>query len=138
MVFFYLIENLSLKRKASSNNPTYLWHLRLDHINLKKIDILVKEGLLSSLTIQPLPACTSCLKGKITKRLFLAKENRSKYVLELIHIDVCGPLNIRAKGSFEYFITFIDDYSRYEYVYLLHRKSEDLKSSKNFAPGIPQ
>ena len=47
-------QDLSLKRKAYSNNPTYLWHLRLGHINLKRIDRLVKEGLLSSLTIQPL------------------------------------------------------------------------------------
>ena len=100
-------QNLPLKRKASSNNPTYLWHLRLGHINLKKIDRLVKEGHLSYLTIQPLPICTSCLEE--TKRPFLAKDNRSKGVLELIHTDVYGPLNGMARGDFEYFITFIDD-----------------------------
>ena len=44
-------QNLPLKRKASSNNSTYLWHLRLDHINIKRIDRLVKEGYLSYLTI---------------------------------------------------------------------------------------
>ena len=55
-------QNFLLKRKASSDNPTYLWHLRLDHINLKRINRLVKEGPLSFLTIQPLPVCTSCLE----------------------------------------------------------------------------
>ena len=52
-------QNLSLTRKASSNNPTYLWHLRLSHINIKMIDRLVKEGFLSFFTIKTLPACTS-------------------------------------------------------------------------------
>ena len=84
-------QNLPLKRKASYNNPTYLWHLRLGHINLKKIDRLVKESPLSSLTIQPLPACTSCLEGKMTKKSFSTKGNKYKGVLDLIHIDVCGP-----------------------------------------------
>ena len=60
----------------------------------------------------------------MTKRIFLAKDNRSNGVLELTHIDVCEPLNVRAKRGFEYFITFIDDYSKYGYIYLLHRKSE--------------
>ena len=55
-------QNLPLKRKASSNNPTYLWHLRLGHINLKRIDRLVKENPLSYLTIPLLPVRTSCLE----------------------------------------------------------------------------
>ena len=63
-------QNLPLKRKASSNNPTYLWHLRLGHINLKMIDRLVKEGPLSFLTIQPLLGYTSCLEENDQKALF--------------------------------------------------------------------
>ena len=68
----------------------------------------------------------------MTKRPFSAKGNRSKCVLELIHIDVCGPLNVRARGIFEYFINFIDDYSRYGYIYLLHRKSVVFEKFKEF------
>ena len=55
---------LSLKRKVSSNNPTYLSHLRLGHINLERIDRLVKDKHLSSLTIQSLPMCTILLRRK--------------------------------------------------------------------------
>ena len=84
---------------------------------------MVKEGRLSYLTIQPLLVCTSCLEEKMTKRPFSTKDNRSKGVLELIHTDVCGPLNVRARRGFEYFITFINDYSMFGYVYLLHHKS---------------
>ena len=84
-------QNLSLKIKASNNNPTYIWHLRLGHINLKRIDRLVKKDPLSSLTIQPLPACIPCLEEKMTNIPFSIKDNRSKGVLELIYTYVCGP-----------------------------------------------
>ena len=125
-------QNLSLKRKVSFNNPMYLWHLKLSHMNLKMIDGLVKEYPFLSLTIQLLSACTSCLDEKITKRSFSAKDNKSQGILKLIHTNVCVPLNVRARGDFEYFITFIDDYSRYDYVYLLQRKSESFKKFKEF------
>ena len=73
--------------------------------------------------MEALLVCESCLEGKITKRLFVAKDNRSKEVLELIHYDLYGPMNIQARGGFEYFITLIDDYLRYGYIYLMCRKS---------------
>ena len=37
---------------------------------------------------------------------------------------MCGPFDIQARGGYVYFITFIDDYSWYGFVYLMHRKSE--------------
>ena len=47
---------------------------------------------------------------------FSTKDNRSNGVLELIHIYVCVLLNIRARRGFEYLITFIDDYSMYDFI----------------------
>ena len=44
--------------------------------------------------------------------------------LNVIHSDVCGPMSTHARGGFIYFITFIDDYSRYGYLYLMRYKSE--------------
>jgi len=122
----------SLKRKSPSSNPTKLWHLRLGHINLNRIDRLVKDGILPSLVVEPMPVCESCLEGKMTKRPFSSKGNRAKDLLELVHTDVCGPINVRARGGYEYFITFTDDYSRYGYIYLMHRKSEAFEKFKEF------
>ena len=52
---------------------------------------------------------------------------------------MCEPLNVRVKGSFEYFITFIDDYLRYGYIYLLHHKFEVFeKFKKNCAKAEKQ
>ena len=53
-------------------------------------------------------------------------------MLELIHTNVCGPMLTQAKGGYEYFITFTDDYSRYGYMYLMKRKSEDFEKFKEF------
>ena len=53
-------------------------------------------------------------------------------MLELVHMDVCGPMSTQAKGGYEYFITFTDDYSRYGYVYLMKRKSETFEKFKEF------
>ena len=89
------VVSIPSKRKESSSNSTNLWHLRLGHINLNRIDRLVKDGVLNSLVVEPLPICEPCLEGKITKRPFSAKGNRAKDLLELIHSDVCGPINIR-------------------------------------------
>ena len=68
----------------------------------------------------------------MTKRSFSAKGFRAKEPLELVHSDVYGPLNIQARGGYEYFVTFIDDYSRYEYVYLMQRKPETFGKFKEF------
>ena len=107
------------KRKEPSSNSTRLWHMRLGHINLNRINRLVKEGISGDSVFQPMEVCESCLEGNMTKRPFLAKGNRTNALLELVHTDVCGPITIRLRGGYEYFITFTDDHSRYGYVYLM-------------------
>ena len=72
----------------------------------------------------------------MTKRSFSSKGNRAKEVLELVHSDVCGPINVQARGGFEYFVTFTDDYSRYGYVYLMTRKSEAFDKFKEFKAEV--
>lgn len=49
-----------------------------------------------------------------------------------MHTNVCEPINIRARGGYEYFITFTDDYLRYGYIYLMHGKSEAFEKFKEF------
>ena len=49
---------------------------------------------------------------------------RSSQVLGLVHSDVCGKLNEKSLGGGQYFLTFIDDKTRYTWVYILKNKSE--------------
>ena len=64
-------------------------------------------------------------------RPFKAKGYRAKEVLDLVHTDLCGPISTSARGRYEYFVTFIDDYSRYGYIYLMHHKLKPLRNSKS-------
>ena len=106
--------------------------MRLGHIGLDRINRLVNDGPLRELSIGSLPVCESCLEGKMTKRPFSAKGSRATKPLQLVHTDVCGPLNVQARGGYEYFVNFIDDYSRYGYLYLMQRKYETFGKFKEF------
>ena len=119
-------------QKVSHSDNKYLWHLKLGHINLDRINWLVKDGPLRELNVGTLPVCKSCLEGKMTKRHFSSKSKRSKEPLQLLHSDVCGPLSVQARGGYEYFVTFIDNYSIYGYVYLMHKKPETFGKFKEF------
>ena len=126
----------SLKRKFHSTNDGYLWHLCLAHINSNRIQRLIKDGLLEPLDFDRFLVCESCFEGKMTKRPFNAKGRRAQELLELVHMDVCGPMSTQAKGGYEYFITFTDNYSRYGYVYLMRRKSETFEKFKEFRAEV--
>ena len=67
--------------------------------------------------------CVDCIKGKQTKNTN-KRATRSMQLLEIIHTDIRGPFDVCSFIKEKYFITFIDDFSRYDYVYLLHEKSQ--------------
>jgi transposase InsO family protein len=92
---------------------------------------LVREGLLGPLTKVNLPTCEHCLAGKSTRKPF-GKGIRATIPLELIHSDVCGPMNVRVRHGASYFITFIDDFTRYGHVYLVSHKSKALDYFRRF------
>ena len=114
--------NVSVK-----DNATYLWHLRLGHVSKQKIGRMIKMGLLSDVILEDYPTCESCIEGKMTKKSYSIGGHTSQ-VLERVHTDICGPMNINARGGYRYFITFTDDFSRYGYFYLMKHKSEVLES----------
>ena len=96
------------------------------------INILVKNSLLRELKVGILPVCESNLEGKMTKRPFSTKGLRAEESLQLVHSDVCELLNIQARVVYEYFFNFINDYSRYGYIYLMRRKFEIFEKFKEF------
>ena len=100
------------------------------------IQRLVNEGPISFLEVELKPQCESCSEGKITKRPFASKGNRAEGLLELVHSDFCGQMSVKARGGYEYYVTFIHDYSRYWYVYLMHHKSETFDKFKEFRAEV--
>ena len=67
---------------------------------------------LPDLKIKHEAICKGCVKGKNIKNPFSKSETKTKGTLELIHLGVCGPMSSTSLNGFEYYITFIDDYSR--------------------------
>ena len=117
-----------VKIKLTDENSSSLWHKRLGHISKRRIERLVSDGILDSLDFADFEICTNCIKGKQTNtRRFGA--NRATDVLQLIHTDICGSFPTVSWNGQQYFITFIDDFSRYGYLYLIHEKSQSLEVS---------
>ena len=86
---FRIAKPKSNKRKKLSNEyETYLWHLRLGHISLERINRLTNDCPLKDLSVGTLPVCESCLEGKMTKRPITTERLRAEQPLELVHSDV--------------------------------------------------
>ena len=94
-----------------------LWHGRLAHIGLSTMKRMIKCGLISC-DVDKFKKCEICVKSKMIKKPFKSVE-RNLDLLELVHTDICELNGILTRGGNRYFITFIDDSSRFTYVYLL-------------------
>ena len=57
---------------------------------------------------------------------------RTKQILELVHSDVFGPVNVPSLGKSVYYVSFIDDFSRNTWIYFLKKKSEVFDRFKEF------
>ena len=64
-----------------------------------------------------------CIQAKMVKKPFSMNE-RNTEILELIHSDICELNGQLTRGGNRYFITFIDDHSRFTYVYLMKTKDQ--------------
>ena len=113
-----------------------MWHCCLGHIGVKRMKKLHADGLLESLDYESLDACEPCLMGKMTKTPFSRTMERATDLLEIIHTDVCGPMNIEARDKYHYFLIFTNDLSRYEYIYLMKHKSETFEKFKEFQSEV--
>lgn len=111
---------------SACGSSAELWHRRLAHLNYTDMDKL-KSGLVNGvdyLTVKNKSQCVACLKGKQCRQPFKNTGTRAKALLELVHSDLCGPMDNKSFGGAKYFFTLIDDFSRKVFVYFLKLKSE--------------
>ena len=83
-------------------------------------------SLIPNFTIVKGSKCYSCVQSKQPRKPHKAAEERNLAPLELIHSDMCEMNGVLTKGEKRYFVTLIDDASRFCYVYLLQTKDEVL------------
>jgi len=103
-----------------------VWHGRLGHVNFDSIRRLIKLNSIPTFHIDSKYKCETCVEAKLTRSSFQTIERKTN-PLDLIHTDVCDLKTIPTRGMYKYFITFIDDSTKYCYVYLLKSKDEALE-----------
>jgi hypothetical protein len=125
------------KRKRNDDEASSkLWHYWLGHISRGRIERLVKEKILQLLDFTNLEKCVDCINGTFVKKMKKDAAKRSASVLEIIHIDICGPFNVKIVDGFDSFITLTDDYSRYGYIYPIKERSKALDKFKIFKAEV--
>jgi len=107
-----------------------IWHRRLAHVGLKALKILPT-------VVADAPRmtwkcdCESCNKSKLARKPFTPTTSRATEPLQLVHSDICGPLET-AIGGAGYMLLFIDDATRHTDEYILKYKSEALEKFKEW------
>lgn len=110
-----------------------LWHKRLGHLNYRSVIALSKNPTTKiKIESTETPMCVPCIKGKQQRQPFPHSKTRSKEILQMVHSDVCGPMENTSIGGLKYFLTFIDDFSRKTFVYFLKEKSQVKESFIEF------
>ncbi|GKA67031.1 retrovirus-related pol polyprotein from transposon TNT 1-94, partial [Tanacetum coccineum] len=111
------------------NSSAYLiessnvWHGRLGHVNFNSMRRLIKFNSIPNFHIDSKYKCETCVEAKLTRNSFKSVK-RTTEPLDMIHTDICDLKSLPTKGGNKYFITFIDDCTKYCYVYLLKSKDE--------------
>lgn len=102
-----------------------IWHQRLGHPHSRVLSLL-KEKKVIDITrwiTQP-NICVSCQMGKSCKLPFNKTNKISQFPLEKIHCDLWGPAPLLSNQRFRFYAIFVDDHSRFTWLYPLKRKSE--------------
>lgn len=120
---FQVDELCCLHSTTSDSGELLLWHQKLGHLNLpavtsylKRFGIVVPKGSGNFF-------CRVCAQAKLAERHFKTRTQRATSVLGRVHSDIGGPLELSSDG-FRYWITFLDETSRFAVVEYLRHKSD--------------
>nr|GEV20692.1 retrovirus-related Pol polyprotein from transposon TNT 1-94 [Tanacetum cinerariifolium] len=113
---------LCLIAKASPTQA-WLWHRRLSHLNFDYINLVSKKDIVISLPKLKYvkdQLCSSCELSKAKRSSFKSKViPSSKVRLNLLHMDLCGPMRVASINRKKYILVIVDDYSRYTWTLFL-------------------
>ncbi|CAI7928085.1 unnamed protein product [Closterium sp. NIES-54] len=113
------------------SHQTLLWHHRLGHPSLPRLQGMASRVLVSGLlrSLPPLPpgpapTCVLCVEGRQRAAPHSSEFPPTKAPLQTLHMDVWGPARVHGQGRERYFLLVVDDYSRYTTVFPLRSKGE--------------
>lgn len=112
------------------------WHRRMGHLNSSDLNKM-KEGAILGIDFKDKAVidkstCVVCCQGKQSRLPFNHVATRSSEALNIIHADICGPMEVTSIGGCRYFLIFVDDHTRMTFVYFLKAKNQALNCFKDF------
>ena len=142
----FLVDNLHLLLVApvsvvaaavavSSIPSLAFWHARLGHTSSSWVQHLASISLLDSASTKNFD-CVSCQLGKQLALPFNTSESMSTDIFDLIHSNVWGPFSVSSIGGSRYFVVFVDDYSRHNWIFHMKHRSELFQAYSNFAKMV--
>nr|GFB06329.1 retrovirus-related Pol polyprotein from transposon TNT 1-94 [Tanacetum cinerariifolium] len=118
----------------------WLWHRRLSHLNFDYINLLSKKDIvigLPKLKYVKDQLCSSCELSNAKRSSFKSKAVPSlKGRLNLLHIELCCPMQVASINGKKYILVIVDDYSRYTWTLFLRSKVENPEVLKDFLTMI--
>lgn len=114
-----------------ANDDLSVWHNKLGHPNHATFATIFKH--LTGKTLkQSSGFCDACSQGKIHQKAHISSVTTTHRAFQLIHSDIWGPAYIPSSQGYKYYLSFVDDYTRYTWLYPLTLKSETTRSVKHF------
>lgn len=123
--------------KSSDHLQQHLWHRRLAHVDPSAIKYMSKNDIVTGIDLTnsgfTFNTCDGCIMGK-GHRTPIPRRSKSSTtrLLELIHSDVNSPMEVASIGGSRYFVSFVDDYSKWTVVYSMKAKSQTFEIFKKF------
>jgi hypothetical protein len=115
---------------ANKAETLQVWHERFGHQSKQYIEKYLKKHSIDY--IKDNQFCEGCALGKHHRRSFGTRIDSTQSPGELIHSDICGPMQESSFRGFRYFIVFKDDFSKYRCVYFMKKKAEAVDKFRQF------
>lgn len=114
------------------SNNTRLWHLRLGHISENRLKELERQSVLGKDKIGSLSFCEDYVFSKSSRASFNRSNQKSKNILNYIHLDLWRLTQELYLERNIYFVFFIDDFSRKVCIYILKHKDQMFEKFKEW------
>ncbi|CAJ2647171.1 unnamed protein product [Trifolium pratense] len=119
---------------ATSLPSSALWHFRLGHLSSSSLSSMHLD--FPFIDVDNKATCDVCHLAKQKKLSFPSSFNKASQCFELIHFDIWGPINVPSIHGHSYFLTAVDDHSRYTWLILMKHKSEAQSHVQNLIKMI--